>query len=79
MFTCEPLPMLTARRRSASAEPNRGGRVCRPGLTVANCSPTVESAATSRFPLSTGTDCWHWNHSPGDQCPTLGLEGWLQP
>ena len=55
MFTCERWPLLTARRRSASAEPNRGGRVCRPGLTVANCSPTVESAATSRFsPL-------HWH------------------
>ena len=29
--------------------------------------------------LSTGAGRWPWNHPPGDQCPTLGSEGWLQP
>ena len=31
------------------------------------------------FPLFTGVGRWPWDHPPGDQCPTLGPEGWLQP
>ena len=42
-------------------------------------SRTAESASPSKISLSTGVGLWLGDHPPGDQCPTLGLEGWLRP
>ena len=33
----------------------------------------------AKFSLSTGVGLWLGDHPPGDQCPTLGPEGWLWP
>ena len=38
-----------------------------------------KSASPSTFSLSPGIGCWPWDYPPGDQCPTLGPEGWIQP
>ena len=42
-------------------------------------SRTAESASPSKRFLSTGVGLWLGDHPPGDQCPTLGPEGWLRP
>ena len=58
-----------------SAESTRGGQVCQPGLNFANCFANGRKRLTDQFFSSRLA----WVDPPGDQCPTLGPEGWLQP
>ena len=42
-------------------------------------SRTAENTSPRKFFLSRGMGCWPWDHPPGDQCPALGPECWIQP
>ena len=54
--------------------------MCRLGLTCANGLANGRKGLTEHFfSPSTGADRWPWDHPPGDQCPRLDPEGWLQP
>ena len=63
-----------------STEPTSGGRVCQPDLTVANFFANSRKRLTEHiFPSPLAWGFWLGDHPPGDQCPTMGPEGWLRP
>ena len=56
----------------------------RPGLpTRSQCREFLrewqKTPHRAKFSLSTAVGLWLGHHSPGDQYPTLGPEGWLRP
>ena len=56
----------------------------RPGvLTRSHCRELLRERQKAPhrafFSLVTGVGLWLGDHPPGDQCPTLGPEGWLRP
>ena len=54
--------------------------MCQPDLTFASCFANGRKCHYNQtFSLSSGVGRWLWDHPPGDQCPTLGPEGWLRP
>ena len=87
---CERWPLSTARprRRRDFSVPSFAVQVvnrrrkagCADPVSLSRTSSqTAENASPMIIFLATGMGCWPWDHPPGNQCPTLGPEGWFHP